>query len=80
MGQGSGGDDTDKSESFRGLGLVRFSEDNIESAIFNYNAAIDQDPKNSRAYRDRAEAYNKLGKKKKAEQDITKAEKIKAAI
>ena len=60
--------------------LVRFSEDNIESAIFNYDTAINQDPNNSRAYRDRAEAYNKLGKKKEAKQDITKAEKIEAAI
>ena len=60
--------------------LVRFSEGNIESAIFNYNAAIDQDPKNSRAYRDRAEAHDKLSNKDKAEQDITKAKEIEAFI
>ena len=73
---GGGTDNIDKkdlSESYRGLGLVRFREGNIDSAICNYYTAIDQDPKNFRAYRDRAEAYNKLGKKKKAEQDITKS-------
>ena len=72
-------DDRDKqdlSESYRGLGLVNQSKGNIESAIFYYNAAINDDPKNSRAYQDRAAVHYKLGNKDKAKQDITKAEDI----
>ena len=73
-------DGEDLSESYRGLGLVRFSEGQIESAIFYYNAAIDDDPKNSRAYRDRAAAHYKFGNKDKAKQDITKAKEIETFI
>ena len=73
-------DSEDLSESYRGLGLVRFREGQIESAIFNYDAAIDYDPKNSRAYQDRAAAHYKLGNKDKAKQDITKAEEIETFI
>ena len=73
-------DSEDLSESYRGLGLVRFREGQIESTIFNYDAAIDYDPKNSRAYRDRAAAHYKLGNKDKAKQDITKAEEIETFI
>ena len=73
-------DSEDLSESYRGLGLVRTSEGKIESAIFYYDAAIDYDPNNSRAYRDRAADHYKLGNKDKAKQDITKAEEIEATI
>ena len=73
-------DKKDLSESYRGLGLVRFSEDDIKSAIFNYDAAIDYDPNNSRAYRDRAETHTKIGNEGEAKQDITKSKEIEAFI
>ena len=80
---GGGTDNRDKkdlSESYRGLGLINQSKGNIDSAIFYYDEAINQDPNNSRAYRDRAEGHNKLGNKGEAEKDIAKAVKIETAI
>ena len=54
-------DNTDGEGFIRILSRARTSsdsvKDDIKSAIFNYDAAIDYDANNSRAYRDRAEAH-----------------------
>ena len=49
-----------------------------DQAIKEYNYAIRLDPKYASAWRNRGDAYKKLGKKAKAKADFLKAEELEA--
>ena len=60
-------------------GVRRFQSGDYESAVDSFTAAIAIDPRFEAAYRCRAEALRRLGRRKEANADLTRAEPINLA-
>lgn len=57
---------------------AKSQKNDFEGAVSDYSKAIELDSEIAEFYKNRAAAYNKLGKTKNAEQDIKKAEELKS--
>jgi Flp pilus assembly protein TadD len=57
-------------------GINAAENNDFNTAIINYTKAIELDPKNANAYRNRGIAYKALGKTKEADADFAKAKAL----
>ena len=61
------------------LGMLYKAKKEYETALFNYNKAVELDPNNDHALRGRAECYKATGDDAKARADLSQAKKITAS-
>ena len=63
-------------ESYRGLGLIEYNKNNIDTAISYYNTAIEKYPDYHEAYMNRSAAYFRKGDQKNALKDWLKVQSL----
>ena len=63
-------------ESYRGLGLIEYNKNDIDTAISHYNTAIEKYPDYHEAYINRSAAYFRKGDQKNALKDWLKVQSL----